>query len=256
MNPPTVFISYSQDSPEHADRVQAFANQLTRNGINCILDQDETSPLEGWPRWMDRHIRNSDFVIVICTETYYQRVMGEEEPGKGLGVKWEGNLIYQHLYSADTENTRFIPVLFELGNVEYIPTPLQGATYYCVETEQGYKDLYHRLTGRGKLRKLSSRDRRQDFFATEVAGLEKISFAKFPPTSLDLFGREQELAMLDAVWNNHKTNIVSLVAWCGQDCAGECVAESDGTRPLSWGGMRVWVFFLQLGGSGGETGIC
>ena len=27
-------------------------------------------------------IRDSDFVVTVCTETYYQRVMGEKQPGK------------------------------------------------------------------------------------------------------------------------------------------------------------------------------
>ncbi len=220
MNTPTVFISYSHDSPEHADRVLHLANQLVRDGIDCILDQYETSPREGWPRWMDRHIRESDFVIMICTETYCRRVVGQEEPGKGCGVKWEGNLIYQHIYNAGTENARFIPVLFESGKVEYIPTPLQGATYYCADTEQGYEDLYLRLTDQprtekpeigqlGKLPSLAPRERKQDFFAA------KVSLAKLPSTSPDLFGREEELAMLDAAWDNPQTNVVSLVAWGG-----------------------------------------
>ena len=80
---PTVFISYSHDSPEHTDRVLAFADQLISDGIDCILDQYETSPPEGWTMWMDRHIRKADFVLMICTEPYFQRVMGEEEPGQG-----------------------------------------------------------------------------------------------------------------------------------------------------------------------------
>jgi hypothetical protein len=169
MTNPTVFISYSHDSPEHVDRVLALADRLREDGIDCTLDQYETSPPASWPKWMDRHIAKSDFVIVICTETYYRRVMGEEEPGKGRGVKWESTLTYQHLYDADAENIRFIPVLFESGKVEHIPTPLQGATYYYVDTEQGYEDLYRRLTNQpctikpelGKLRKLPPRERKE-----------------------------------------------------------------------------------------------
>ena len=74
MSAPTVFISYSHDSTEHADRVLAFANQLRKDGVDCILDQYEMSPPEGWPRWMDQHIRTCDFVAMICTETYFLRV--------------------------------------------------------------------------------------------------------------------------------------------------------------------------------------
>ena len=87
--PPIVFISYSHDSPEHADRVLELSDHLRADGIDCILDQYEVSSPEGFPRWMDRHIRDADFVLMICTQTYSRRVMGEEEPGKGHGVAWK-----------------------------------------------------------------------------------------------------------------------------------------------------------------------
>jgi hypothetical protein len=84
------------------------------DGIDCIIDRYVVVPPEGWPRWMHKQIRDSDFVVMVCTETYYQRVMGDEKPGKGLGARWEGHLIYQGIYSA------FIPVLFESGNYAHI----------------------------------------------------------------------------------------------------------------------------------------
>ena len=34
-----------------------------------------------------------DFVLMVCTETYFRRVRDDEESGKGLGVRWEGRLI-------------------------------------------------------------------------------------------------------------------------------------------------------------------
>jgi hypothetical protein len=44
MNPPEsvprVFISYSHDSPEHADRVLALADRLRAEGIDCHLDRN------------------------------------------------------------------------------------------------------------------------------------------------------------------------------------------------------------------------
>jgi TIR domain len=95
--PPTVFISYSHDSPEHADRVLALSDHLRADGIDCILDQYQDSPPEGFPRWMDRQIRDADFVLMICTPTYSRRVMGEEEPGTGHGVAFESTLIYQYI---------------------------------------------------------------------------------------------------------------------------------------------------------------
>lgn len=167
---PKVFMSYSHDSPEHADRVLILANRLLADGVDCILDQYESTPPEGWPRWMDKHIRQSDFVLMVCTEIYCHRVMGTDKPGTGLGVRWEGNLIYQHIYNAETLNTRFIPVLFDVSDSAHIPTPMQGATHYLVHTNDGYEDLYRRITNQphnkkptlGKLRQLPVRERKQD----------------------------------------------------------------------------------------------
>jgi hypothetical protein len=148
-----VFISYSHDNVDHVKQVLSLSNRLRSEGIDAVLDQYESSPPEGWPRWMDKKIRDAQFVIMICTEAYYKRVMGEDDPDKGLGVKWEGNLIYQYIYNAGSKNSKFIPVLFDPLHQKYIPTPLQGATRYCVSTQDGYDDLYFRLTNRPKVEK-------------------------------------------------------------------------------------------------------
>ena len=39
---------------------------------------------------METLIRNSDYVIIVCPETYYLREVGKEVPGTGQGVGWEG----------------------------------------------------------------------------------------------------------------------------------------------------------------------
>jgi len=83
---PKVFISYSHDSQEHRDRILALGNRLRAEGIDCNLDQYETSPSEGWPRWMINQLDWADFVLVICTEQYHRRFRGHEEPDRGRGV--------------------------------------------------------------------------------------------------------------------------------------------------------------------------
>jgi hypothetical protein len=143
-----VFVSYSWDTEEHTKGVLALSNRLRGEGIDCVLDQYEVSPPEGWPRWMDRKISSAGLVLVVCTETYLARINGEEAPDKGLGVKWEGGLIYQHLYNQGANNSKFIPVLMKASDRRFIPVPLQGASYFVIDTEEGYQSLYNRLLGR------------------------------------------------------------------------------------------------------------
>ena len=149
--PPKVFISYSQDNPEHMARVVEFANQLRVDGIDADIDQYQSSPPEGWPVWMQRQIDTANFILVVCTETYKRRADGKEEFGKGRGVIWESILTTQYLYNAAANNTRFIPVVFEKTHVEFIPIHLQPVSYYSVATPEGYEDLYRRLTNQPKV---------------------------------------------------------------------------------------------------------
>lgn len=178
-----VFISYSHDSKEHQDRVLQLSNKLRSEGIDCALDQYEDSPPEGWPKRMDRNVKKSDFVLVVCTKTYYDRAMGEDE--NGMGIKWESTLIYQQLYNAGANNTKFIPIIFSDGKFEHIPEPLQGATFYNVEKPEEYDKLYWRLRGiktakpeLGKLRELTVKERKT-LFVSGLINQEKWEKAKW-----------------------------------------------------------------------------
>src|SRR3954466_14825160 len=108
---PRVFISYSHDGREHEDRILFLANRLRQDGVDAIIDQYFSNPPHGWPHWTDREIQKADFVILVCTETYLKRVEGREQPGKGRGVLWESDLIYNLLYEQNPDVKRFIPFL-------------------------------------------------------------------------------------------------------------------------------------------------
>ena len=143
-----VFISYSHDSPEHMDSVLRLSNRLRHDGIDCIIDQYEMSPREGWPRWTTSQIEEARFILVVCTEIYHRRVRGKEEIGKGLGTKWEGAIITQELYDSEANNDKFIPVLFSSEDSVHVPVYLRGATRYILDGE--YEDLYRRITNQPK----------------------------------------------------------------------------------------------------------
>ena len=170
-DPPKVFLSYSHDSAAHQERVLALADRLRADGVDAYLDRYEPAPERGWPRWMEDRIEEADFVLVICTEVYARRFRGREEPGRGLGVAWEGAIFTQELYEAGVRTTSFLPVVFTDADRDHIPTVLRPFTWYHVGTEAGYEELYRRLTDQpevsmpplGARRRLPSRRPRSSF---------------------------------------------------------------------------------------------
>lgn len=143
--PPKVFISYSHDSDEHKQRVLELADRLRRDGIDTTTDQHETSPSEGWPRWVKKQITESDFILVVCTPIYQERVELLGKGDGGRGEDWESVLTLQDLYNRSANDERIIPVVFSKENVSYIPVPLQSAIYYLLTAEKGYQLLLRRL---------------------------------------------------------------------------------------------------------------
>jgi SEFIR domain len=162
---PRVFISYSHDSLEHARRVMGFAERLRKDGVDAQLDQYVAgTPARGWPRWMEDQLDSSEFILVICTETYCQRFLGREEPDKGKGADWEGSLITLELYHTRSDTNKFVPVLFDRQDECFIPRQLSGHTHYLLSSEDNYAKLYAFLTGQagvvpGKLGPLKTRAR-------------------------------------------------------------------------------------------------
>ena len=85
-------------------------------------------------------------------------------------------------------------------------------------------------------------------------GPKKISVARLPITGSDVFGREEDIAFLDAAWSNRQINIVTIVAWAGvgkstliNHWLGRMAAENYRSAELVFG----WSFYRQ--GSGGGT---
>ena len=162
---PKVFISYSHDSLEHVRRVLGLAERLRKDGVDAQLDQYVVgTPARGWPRWMEDQLDAAQFVLVICTETYQRRFLGREEPHTGKGADFEGSLVTLELYHTRTATNKFVPVVFDRQDEPFIPRPLSGHTYYLLNSEADYANLYAFLTGQagvvpGKLGPLKPRAR-------------------------------------------------------------------------------------------------
>lgn len=263
MNTPTVFISYSHDSPEHGERVLALSERLRDDGITTHLDQYMNgTPSNGWPRWMMDRIDEADSVIVVCTEIYYSRFRGHEEPGNGKGADWEGAVITQEIYDARSDTLKFVPIFFTPTDEAFIPEPLRSLTHYLLNSDENYNELYDFLLGQagveprpiGTLR-IKERRRGVPLTFNEPTILSdaspRISPLRLSVTGKNFVGREQELAMLDRAWNssgNQKINIVSLIGQGGEGKSAIALEWYLRKARERWqGANRVfdWTFYSQ-----------
>ena len=146
-----VFLSYSWDDDAHKQRVLELAQRLRADGLDAWLDRFTPFPAQGWARWMSEEIAQARFVIVVATEKYAQRFSGAAPQGTGLGAKWEGAIITQKLYEAESRNEKFLPGIFSEADKTHIPEPLRPYSYFRLDTDEGYTALYRLLTGQPEI---------------------------------------------------------------------------------------------------------
>ena len=106
MSAPRVFISYSRESPDHEAWVLELAASLRKNGVDASLDQWDLRPGHDLTFFMESHIRDSDFVILVCTPTFAEK---SNIPRGGVG--YEKNIISAELLQSQDLRPKFLPVL-------------------------------------------------------------------------------------------------------------------------------------------------
>jgi len=260
----TVFISYSHDSDEHRKQVLGLSERLRKDGIETRLDQYVNgTPEEGWPRWMMNQLDDADFVLVVCTETYYRRFRGHEVPGKGKGVDWEGALITSDLYSARNRSLKFLPVFLSSVVEEYIPEPLRSGNHYALTSEDAYQRLYDFLLQQagvepGPVGRLKPNPRQRGTTLTfdaspsaaRPADISRIM--KYAPSNL--IGREPETKVVNDAWDQvvrgetKRPHILTFVALGGEGKTSVVAKWAVELAFQDWPGCEAvlaWSFYSQ-----------
>jgi hypothetical protein len=133
------FISYSWDSDVHKEWVRELATRLRKDGVAVTLDQWHIIPGDQIPEFMERSVRESDYVLVICTQRYKTR--SDSRQG---GVGYEGDIMTAEVMNNQNQR-KFIPVLREKRWNDSAPSWLSGKYYIDLSatpySENQYQDL-------------------------------------------------------------------------------------------------------------------
>lgn len=140
IKPPRAFVSYSWDDDLHKDWVAELAAELRADGVETILDQWHAVPGDQLPEFMEREIRENDYVLIICTPNY--RLRSDERKG---GVGYEGDIMTAEVLTSGNHR-KFIPILARSSWDESAPSWLKGKYYIDLSSPENRRKYYSDLT--------------------------------------------------------------------------------------------------------------
>ncbi len=133
---PNVFISYSWEEDSHNTWVKLFAEKLINDGINAKLDKWDLVPGDQITDFMEKSVRENDFVLVLCTPKYKEK----SDNRKG-GVGYEGNIMTAEIFSKKNHR-KFIPILKSGSWENAAPSWLLGKYYIDLSNQKSYNAHY------------------------------------------------------------------------------------------------------------------
>jgi len=124
MENPTCFISYSWDDDEQKDWVRVLATELQHKGIETKLDQWDCHPGMDLTKYMETCVRESDFVLLICTPKFCQKA----NTGQG-GVGYEKNIVSGEIFEGISSSKKFVPILRKGSSMNSLPSYLRSSMF-------------------------------------------------------------------------------------------------------------------------------
>ena len=206
MPKPTIFISYSHKDEEWKDRL------VTHLGVLHNLEIWDDRRIAGGDDWLpeiEKAINKTQIAVLMISANFLTSkfILGKEIPAL--------------MQRRQKDNLRVMPMIVKpcawqtvdwLSPINARPKdgrPLSGGNEHQIDTDFAAfaTEIYELL----------KRVPEQPAIEGEQISIppRKIETTKLPVTSVELFGREKELALLDNAWDNPKTRILSFVAWGG-----------------------------------------
>lgn len=136
---PSVFLSYSHDSPEHKKWVLKLAMDLRAQGVDATLDQWELGPGQDVAAFMERSIAAADRVLLVCSERYVEKA----NSGSG-GVGYE-RLIVSAEFVENIGTRKFIPIIKANFGPRLVPNFMGPRIYIDFNEQDRYSENLEEL---------------------------------------------------------------------------------------------------------------
>ncbi len=207
-----IFISYSHKDVEWKDRLTIHLRVLARQGFLEIWDDHKIRLGDNWLEEIENALDQAAAAILLITADFLDSdfILDREIPALLKRKENDGLTIIPLFVKACP--WKDVGWLNEIQGWPEDGNPLEPMT--SAEVNATLSELVSKVVelikpahGTGTTGSSSIGD--------QYKPPEKILIAKLPGSGKELFGREQELVVLDNAWEGAKTNIISLVAWGG-----------------------------------------
>jgi hypothetical protein len=147
--PKRVFLSYAWESDEHRLWVKQLAVRLRHDGVDARLDDWDLPKNGNIPEFMNREVREADWVLVVCSPGYQQRVRDTEDGKRVSGDGWEIRLLSSNIFV--NNSNKILAVLARGRWQDAAPDSLLGQLYFDLSRpdvfEKNYGELLTAITG-------------------------------------------------------------------------------------------------------------
>ena len=142
------FITYSSsldsevevNSEEYIAWIAHLAVLLDRCGVDVYWDQQDVHLGMDLAKYVETSIRKSDFVLLICTPTFAQKVNNR----KGV-VGFENQIIAGEILEGSFSPKQVVPILRKGSRRESIPSYVKGKVYIDFRDDKVFDEKFKDL---------------------------------------------------------------------------------------------------------------
>ncbi len=206
---PTVFISYSHEDEAWKDRLRPQLKALEQAGLIAVWDDRRIDPGGKWYDEINDVMDRAKVAVCLISPDYLASEFCVKEEIPYLIERRERQGMALILVLLRPCAWEAFPWLSETQMV-----PRDGKS--VSEDFQGREDGVFTEIARQILKIIEEPEYQPPAPPPpRWAAPEKVAIDRLPATGAELFGRQEDLALLDGAWEAEGMNLVSLVAWGG-----------------------------------------
>jgi hypothetical protein len=116
------FVLYAPESREHVEFVRGLARDLVERRVDCEVDVLAKTPSEGWRTWTEKRAAEADFVLLVMSPAFGERIDAASDPGTRKAPRQDAKLAARLIAEARGPNEKVLVALPDDAPDSLIPS--------------------------------------------------------------------------------------------------------------------------------------